>query len=104
MKEILLQAIPNQSFTVNVNNTEYGFVIKETNGVMSATISRNVVVLLSNMRIVAGTPLIPYRYLQDGNFIITTQNGELPYYTEFNVTQFMFYASQNELDAIENGQ
>lgn len=103
-KEIILQAIPNQSFSVNVSNIEYSFIIKEANGIMAATISRNGTTILSGNRLVAGTPMIPYKYLEDGNFFITTQNGELPYYTEFNITQFMFYLSPAEIEAIKNGE
>lgn len=45
---------------------------------------------------VAGTPLLPYRHLVSGNFLITTENDALPYWPEFGVTQFLFYATEAE--------
>lgn len=100
MNEINLQAIPNQKLSVNVDNILYEITIKETNGVMSATVVRNGETLLSNNRLVGGTPLIPYKYMQDGNFIITTNNDEIPFYDQFGLTQFLIYASAEELEAL----
>lgn len=100
MLEIQLAAVPNQSFSFTVDENQYDFTIKETNGCMAVTIERDNVLLLSNMRVVCDEPLIPYRYLEDGNFVITCLNDEMPYYTEFGKTQTLLYLSAVELEAI----
>lgn len=100
MQKISLAAIPNQSFSVVLDDRSYIFVIRTTVNVMSVDITRDTTVLELGARIVAGTPLLPYRYQEDGNFLITTQNGEYPFYTQFGITQFLIYASAAEIAAI----
>lgn len=102
MRNINLAAIPNQSLTVQLDNRIWDITIKETKGVMSATVLRDNVLLLSNQRLTPGTPLIPYEYLEDGNFFFITNDGDYPYYTEFGKTQNLIYASEAELNAIRS--
>lgn len=98
--EIALAAIPNQTFTVQLDNNSYGFVIKAANGIMCADVTINGTLILSGQRLVAGFPIIPYEYLANGNFVITTMNDDLPDYNEFGTTQFLIYASQSEIAAL----
>lgn len=85
---------------MQLNGSVYDLTIKETRGVMCVTIVRDNALLLSNTRMVAGYPLIPYRYLENGNFIVLTANDDYPYYTKFGSTQMLIFASQAELDVI----
>lgn len=103
MIEILLKPIPNQSLSIPLGNQLYDIILKSTNGVMSASIARGNVVILSNVRLVAGTLIIPYRYLEDGNFFMETANGDLPDYTQFGITQRLYYITAAELGAIRAG-
>jgi hypothetical protein len=100
MKEIALDTSPNQSLSVTLDGDLYDLTIKETNGTMAITISRNNETILDSVRMVAGTPLIPYSYLEKGNFMLLTNDEEYPYYTQFGITQTLIYASQDELDAL----
>jgi|SRR5208337_2463813 len=102
MIQILLDAIPNQSFTINLDQNSYAITIKEARGIMAADIVRNGEVLLSGARIVAGTPLIPYQYQENGNFVILTENELIPYYLYFGISQTLIYASQAEIEAALN--
>ena len=102
-QRIELQPIPNQSFTLTLDNDRYELTIKESRGTVAADLIRDEVSLYRGLRIVAGTPLIPYTYRQTGNFIITTENGEIPYYTRFGITQFLIYASPAELEGFRRG-
>lgn len=99
MRLIELQAIPNQAFSIRLNGISYDFIIKETAGVMCATISRDSVKLLDSVRITAGEPLIPYRYLEDdqGNFALVGNDGDLINYARFGITQFLVYVTPSEL-------
>ena len=96
---VTIQAIPNQSFTVYLDGNNWNFTIQATNGVMSVTVLLNNTLIISGARVVAGTPILPYLYLENGNFIFLTQNGDLPDYTQFNITQFLYYYSIAELEA-----
>lgn len=105
MALIPLQAIPNQALSVRLNGVFFNLVIKEANGIMAVDISRNNVVVETGIRIVAGTSMIPFRHLEDnsGNFVILTQNGDYPYYTEFGITQFLVYTGNDVLEQIRAG-
>lgn len=100
MMEIAIAPVANQSFTVQLDGARYAFTIKEAAGVMVADVSRDDVLLLSGTRLVAGSPIIPYKYLQVGNFVLFTGNDDLPYYTEFGYSQQLAYLSAAEIAAL----
>lgn len=99
MQIINLQNIPNQRFSVFLDGNNWDIRIIATNGCMSVDITINGVVILTGARVVAGTPVIPYKALMNGNLLFLTQNDALPNYTQFNNTQFLYYASIAELEA-----
>ena len=92
-----LQALPNQSFSIVLNNNRYDITIHEASGIMAATIKRNGVEIITGQRITAGTFLLPYTYLEDGNFLLSNQNDDVIYYTAFGQSQFLYYLSPNDL-------
>lgn len=98
--------IPNQSFSVALDNTLYDLRIIETNGCMSVDITRAGVIVEQGARIVAGQPLINYSALEDGfgNFMFLTgnNNNDLPYWDQFGATQTLTYASAAELALVRN--
>lgn len=98
MEIIPIDAIPNQSFSIVLDNNNYQISLKLTKNVISCTIVRNGETIIQNQRCVSGTPLIPYKYIEDGNFAFITQNQELPNYEEFGVTQFLAYFTQDDID------
>lgn len=98
MIAIELAAVPNQSFTVTIAGNRYAVELKATGTVMAATIVRNGVTLVSGQRVVAREPVIPYRYLaEEGNFLLATENDELPDWQQFGVSQFLYFATAAEL-------
>lgn len=99
MIDVGIAALPNQSLSVQLDERFYDIHLREANGVMAATIARDGVTLVSAMRITAGTPLLPYRYQEAGNFIMTTDGEMVPYWNEFGVTQFLVYLTPAELAA-----
>ncbi len=100
MQVIPLSAIPNQSFNIQLDNINYDFTVRFTVNFMSVDVVRDSIPIISGMRSVPGTPLIPYRYLESGNFVFVTANDEYPIYTQFGVTQFLLYASMAEIEAL----
>ncbi|WP_373568872.1 phage baseplate plug family protein [Pseudomonas chlororaphis] len=100
MRDIPLSAIPNQDLTVTLDSNRWTLRIKAGINIMLADIYLNDAPLLMGQRLVAGTPLIPYRFLQgSGNFWFLTENDELPWWERFGVDQLLTYASAGELDA-----
>jgi len=97
MQSISLQAIPNQAFAVVLDNNQWAFTLKATNGVMSVSITLNNVAILDSIRAVANGLIIPYKYLESGNFMFLTQNFQLPDYMQFGITQQLIYISAAEL-------
>jgi hypothetical protein len=103
MLQVPIIAAPNQSFSVRLGDLNYDITIKETRGVMCASITRDNVLIVENIRILPGRPIIPYLYKEDGNFAVYTTDDEYPYYTEFGNTQFLYYVDAAELEAIRAG-
>ena len=100
MIDLGIIAAPNQSFSVQLDGAFYDIHLREANGVMAATIARDGVTLVSASRITAGTPLLPYRYQEAGNFVMTTDDEALPYWDQFGITQFLVYLSAAEVTAL----
>jgi hypothetical protein len=100
MQQITLQAIANQTLTYQADNNVYDISVQATSGVMSATILINNTPIVTGARCVSGEFIIPYAYLQIGNFFISTLNGDLPDYTKFGITQALIYVSQDEIKAV----
>ena len=112
MIEIPLQAIPNQTLSVQLDNNQYDIVISAItsttadNGtiaadvLMAVDIVRNNIPIVTGFRAVAGFPIIPYHYLENGNFSFLTMDDEYPDYRQFGITQSLIYASESELEAI----
>ena len=105
MINIPLQTIANQSLNIVLDGNNYTIRLhacEDKNslvyGVTAVDIVRNNIVIVSGMRAVCGTPLIPYAYLENGNFIFVTQNDEYPNWNYFGINQFLIYASQAELN------
>jgi hypothetical protein len=100
--DIALAAIPNQSLSIRLEDRLYNLTLWATRGVMSADIERDGVFIVRGARIVAGTPLIPYRYLESGNFVMLTENEEYPDYALFGISQSLVYVTIAELEALRD--
>lgn len=102
MTEVPLQAVPNQSLTATLEGARYALTIKEAHGIMCVDVTRDGVELLRGHRIVSSAPILPYRFLQDaGNFVLLTENEELPYYSAFGFTQALVYLTAAEVAALK---
>ncbi|HZZ80039.1 MAG TPA: hypothetical protein VFE62_16115 [Gemmataceae bacterium] len=100
MQQLPLQQLPNQSFSVLLDGNQWTFLFKTIEDTTVASLTLNGTDLLDSARCAAGSFLIPSEYEEEGNFFFVTQNQQLPYYTEFNVTQSLIYVSANELAAL----
>lgn len=102
MRLIDITATPNQSFSVTLEGARWDFTIKQAVHCMVCDVTLDDTVILRGQRIVAGTPIIPYKYLQgSGNFVLLTENDELPFWDRFGVDQILVYATPAEILAAE---
>lgn len=97
MQTLSIIAIPNQSLSARLSNLRFDIRIKEANGVMVADIDIEGVRILSATRILAGEPIIPYRHMQEGNFILLTADDELPDWRQFSISQELVYLTVEEI-------
>jgi hypothetical protein len=100
MQQIPIQQLPNQSFTVLLDGNQWDVTLKTVGDATAVSLILNGTDVLQGARCVAGSFLIPSRYEEAGNFFFVTQSRQLPYYTQFNVTQSLIYASAAELAAL----
>lgn len=100
MQTIPLNSEPNQELTAFLDNTRYTLRIKEAAGRMAADVSIDGVLILQGVRLLAGQPVIPYAYLQRGNFIVLTADEAEPGWREVGTTQTLVYLSPEELAAL----
>lgn len=109
MEIVPLAALPNQTFSVTVEESLYDIAIRTTSGdsantrLMAIDIIRDGVPIVIGERMVAQFALIPYQYLMDGNFVLVTDNDEYPDYEQFGITQFLVYVTIAELAALRAG-
>lgn len=97
MQRIPLQVIANQQFSIVLDNNQWDFTIKTTNGITSISLIRNGVSIVENARAVAGALILQSQYEEAGNFFFVTQSFQLPEYAQFGITQYLIYVTASEL-------
>jgi hypothetical protein len=97
MIDVSIAAVPNQSLFVQLDERAYSLTFRTTGQSVAVTIVRDDVTLVEGSRVVTGTPLLPYRHQEAGNFVLSTQDQALPDYAQFGITQFLTYLSADEL-------
>ena len=98
---IPLSAIPNQTFSIVLDSNQYDLSVYVATNIMAMDIIRNNIPIVLGMRMLPFYPIIPYLYLEDGNFVMSTdEQGNYPYYDQFGVTQQLVYLSQTELNSL----
>ena len=96
---IRLEVVPNQVLSLTADGDRYDLTLRAYRDRMFMSLSRNQVVIMDNMRCMAGVPLLPYLHLfpESGNFIFLTQNNNIPFYTRFGDTDFLYYITREEV-------
>jgi hypothetical protein len=111
MIQIPIINVPNQSLSIQLDNNQWDISIHSTQdnadsstGIMAIDITINNNIIISGVRAMDSFPLIPYQYLIiGGNITFITQDDEYPDWRQFGITQYLIYASDEELEEIENG-
>jgi hypothetical protein len=99
MMQVPIQAVPNQSFSIILDNNQWAILLKTVDSATVVSLSLNGNDVLDSARAVSGSLIIPSQYEESGNFLFVTSNSQLPLYTLFNVSQSLLYVSAAELAA-----
>lgn len=101
MIDIPLQALANQELSIPLDGARYVITVKEAAGAMVCTIERDGVIVVQNTRLLADAFVLPYDHMHPttGNFFVSTQGADIPYFDQFGITQFMVYATAAEIEA-----
>jgi len=98
MRTIPIQALPNQSLSITVDQQRWTLTIKAAVSTMVVDLALNDVPVLYGLRIMPNQPMIPYRYLSTvGNFMLLTVNDEIPWWENFGIDQQLVYATAEEI-------
>lgn len=105
MQIIPLQALPNQSFSLQLGTINFDISIKTCSNIMAFDIAANNTPLVTGMRAVNGAPILPYAYLErnNGNFIFISASDafeDYPIWQRFGVDQILVYASPSEINGL----
>lgn len=105
MRQIPLQAVPNQSLSFTQDGNRWDVTIKQAVTSMIADVTINDVRIISGVRIPGDDFILPYTYIGvlQGNLMLTTQRDMLPGWEEFGVTQSLFYWTPDDMRALANG-
>ena len=102
MIDIQIQPIPNQSFTFVADDTSFNVTFKTTNDRTIADFVINDDIAINGIRVMPNKPIIPYPYLEYGNFFFVS-NGEIyPFYTDFGISQNLVYLTVGEMNDYRN--
>ena len=97
MREIMLQAVPNQRIDVSVGGVAWRIEIKSVTGGMAASIWADNELLISGTRVLANNLMLPYKYLAIyGNFIIDCGGNPIDW-RFFGRSQALYFIELDEL-------
>ena len=97
MDLITIDAIPSQSFTVTLGGNNYEIKIYSIDGHMSYDLSINSVQIISGFKMVNDVPLLVYVHQEvSGNLLLQISEDEIPDYTKFGLSQFLYYLTEDE--------
>lgn len=104
MVEIPIIAVPNQTFSVQLEDSIYQITLRFVINFIIADIIRDTETVITGIRVMPNAKIIPFRYLEKGNFFLLTANRNYPDYNQFGITQFLVYATEDELEAARSAR
>lgn len=102
---IELQTLPNQQFTLTINNVNMNVDLKAAgdndNQIMLFALKVNDVFLCPYVPVFANQGLLPYKYMVSeagGNFFFDTDADEYPNWQNFGSSCKLYFITQDELN------
>lgn len=102
MQEIVVENIPQQSFNVSLGDSQWTLSFRTANNASAdctlADIKKDGTDIATGILCIPNMPLIPYEYMQKGNFVFISSDDAYPNYTNFGVTNQLYYVPKEELE------
>lgn len=92
MIKIPIQTVPNQELLFQSGDDRYLIEIRTSSNSTIISISKNDIAVILGLIVSPYVPLLPYS--SGNNFVLNTQNGELPDFSKFNTTQELFFLEE----------
>lgn len=100
MRFVPIAAVPNQAFVSTINGSRYSLRVYDLGASMAVDLDIDGRGILSGCRALANEPVIPYRHMQNGNFLFLTLENTIPDWKLFSSSQFLIFISNEERDLI----
>lgn len=98
MQIIPIQAVPSQSFSfIDPSSNQWDINIRLVAQQIAFSFTFNGALLIQGITAVAGARIIPYDYLENGNFVLITQSQQIPDYTQFGITQQLVFLEESDI-------
>lgn len=99
MLQIPLAALPNQRLAVRLDGRVHDLWLRAAGDLTLIDVVRDGEPLVQGQRVVPGTPVVPYAYRVEpgGNLYLLTDGNQYPDWRRFGVTDFLLYATPDEL-------
>ena len=94
---INLQRLRSQQLAINLEGVQHSIRVYETNNGMAVDLERDGNLVFNGLRLVNGELLIPFEYLEFGNFLLISTDNCLADYRNFGETQNLIYFTASEL-------
>ena len=111
MEIVPIQAVPSQTTSyIDPDGNQWDITIKavaveldDNNNPIAEQIAfsftRNATVLIQGICAVSGYRIIPYDYLENGNFVLVTRAQQIPDYTQFGISQQLVFLTEAEIQS-----
>lgn len=98
MKQINITPTPNQELSVSIDNSFFTIRLSSRSASTFIDILRGEEEISLGQRLVAGAAVVQAMYLlPEGNFVLTTLDGDVTDWKKFGSTQFLYYFSKEEV-------
>lgn len=93
---IPLTKIPNQKFSILLDDVQYGIKIVTSLGISLISIEAEGVMLIENTRCMPNESILYDYQKKGGQFYWLSKDDSYPVYTGFGINYFLIYKSDNE--------
>ena len=100
MQLITIDRIPSQQFTITLGEINYIIKLYSIDGHMAYDINVDGRAVISGFKMVNDIPLLAYPHQEvNGNILLQVPEDEIPDYTRFGLSQFLYYLDETETAA-----
>lgn len=101
MATIPIEATPNQTLNINLDDIDYTLTVKTILGITYMSVTADGEPVISLAKVIPNQNVIPYRHLTSniGNFVFEQEGDNYPNYQDFGDTVLLKYISKVSANA-----